>query len=76
MTRIYVQPASGRITLLPAPPGAKPRAVPAAGCWVTEDAFIARRLRDGDLVAATAPAPDDAPAAPPPDTMNPTAEQI
>ena len=59
MTRIYVQPASGRITLLPAPPGAKPRAVPAAGCWVSEDAFIARRLRDGDLVAATAPAPDD-----------------
>ena len=43
---------------------------------VSEDAFIARRLRDGDLVAATAPAPDDAPATGPADTINPLAEQI
>jgi negative regulator of replication initiation len=75
MTRIYVQPAAGRTTLLPAAPGARPRQVPPAGMWVANDSFTARRLRDGDLVVATAPAPDDAPATGPADTINPLAEQ-
>ena len=75
MTRIYVQPAAGRTVPLPSAPGTKPRLVPPAGMWVTEDPFIARRLRDGDLVVSVAPAPDDAPAAPPPDTINLSVEQ-
>ena len=70
MTRIYVKPAAGRTVPLPNQPGTAARLVPPDGMWVASDVFIARRLRDGDLVAAIAPAPDDAPTPAPPDTLH------
>lgn len=58
MAIVFVRPGEGRRVRMPE----TGEIVPAEGMSVTLDMFVARRLADGDLVAA--PAPAEAPAEP------------
>jgi hypothetical protein len=56
--RIYVKPGAG---LKVRNPQKLNEHLPTEGDWVARDSFFRRRLKDGDVVEATAPRPPRAP---------------